>query len=275
MGNFSLRKVRQITAFQETIALDPKHAPAHYSLAQVYFLKNEKELALKYLEKAIDLDNSLNETSRKDSKFENIHRTLEYIELHHKNLQTQVDDQLEKWDKMLGLDDKNDEDVAYDHWLEGEDYRGESKFDEAIVEYQKAISLDPNQADSHFRLGWVYVQQKKLEDAIAPLQKSIALDHAWSNWAHNTLSNIYYYNQKNWQMAIKHYQQLEKNNPDNAEAHFVLARVYSLNNEPQPAIESLQKAIDLDKRLIESSKTDPDFDNIRQTPEYQQLINSY
>ncbi len=49
---------------------------------------------------------------------------------------------------------------------------------------------------------------------------------------------------------------------------------FFLKNELKLAIEYLQKAIDLDKSFIESSKTDPDFDNIRQTPEFQQLIDS-
>ena len=61
----------------------------------------------------------------------------------------------------------------------------------------------------------------------------------------------------------------------NASGYYDLARVYSLKNEHKLAVESLQKAIDLDKSKIEFSKTDPDLDNIRQTPEFQQLIDSY
>ena len=49
---------------------------------------------------------------------------------------------------------------------------------------------------------------------------------------------------------------------------------FFLKNELKLAIEYLQKAIDSDKSLIEFSKIDPDLDNIRQTPEFQQLIDS-
>ena len=95
----------------------------------------------------------------------------------------------------------------------------------------------------------IYLTQDKLDDAITEFQQAIQIGIEIDSA--NTWS---YYN---------------------------LACVYSLKNEQQKALESLQKVIDLDKRFfynstfrIGYSKTDPDFDNIRQTPEYQQLINS-
>ena len=61
-------------------------------------------------------------------------------------------------------------------------------------------------------------------------------------------------------------------NPNYAQAHYHLAHIYSLKNEKEQAIEWLQKAIFLDISWIGASKTDSDFDNIRRSSEFQQLI---
>ena len=96
-----------------------------------------------------------------------------------------------------------------------------------------------NEAETDYNLGNKYASQGKLEDAIAELQQVIQID------------------------------------PNYALAHYNLACIYSLKNEQTPAIEWLQKAIALDEStIIEESKTDSDLDNIRQSAEFQQLINS-
>ena len=48
--------------------------------------------------------------------------------------------------------------------------------------------------------------------------------------------------------------------------------VYSLKNETTQAIGSLQKAFVLDKSVIEESKTESAFDNIRESLEFQHVI---
>ena len=82
-----------------------------------------------------------------------------------------------------------------------------------------------------------------------------------------------YYRQGKYKQAIASYQKAISINPDDADAHYNLARVYVLNNEKALSIESLQKAITLDRRAIEASKTNSEFDNIRESSEFQQLIN--
>ena len=90
----------------------------------------------------------------------------------------------------------------------------------------------------HLLVGTVYRIQGKLDDALSKFKEVVDIDSEYA---------IGYYN---------------------------IAGVYSLKNELKLAIEYLQKAIDLDENLVELPKMTPIFDNIRQTPEYQQLINS-
>ena len=89
------------------------------------------------------------------------------------------------------------------------------------------------------------------------------------------LSGRYYLTQGKLDEALSEFQQVVKVNPKEGYVHYSLVCVYSLKTESKLAIEYLKKTFDLDKSFIEFSKTDPDLENIRQTPEFQQLINSY
>jgi len=46
----------------------------------------------------------------------------------------------------------------------------------------------------------------------------------------------------------------------------------SLRNNKKKSIEFLKKAIDLDKKYIGDAKTEEDFDNIRNSKEFKELI---
>ena len=108
----------------------------------------------------------------------------------------------------------------------------------AIESYNKAIAIKPDFVETHYNLGNTYYNQGKYDLMIATYKTAISID------------------------------------PNDARTHYNLACAYSLKDEKILAIETLQKAITLDRSLIEYSKTDSDFDNIRESPEFQELIKS-
>lgn len=55
-------------------------------------------------------------------------------------------------------------------------------------------------------------------------------------------------------------------------AHYNLACLYAKENKTESAISSLSKAIELDKKYIEMARMDPDFDTIRNTNEFRELV---
>ena len=53
-------------------------------------------------------------------------------------------------------------------------YRRMRKTDDAIKEYEIAVSYDPGLASAHYDLGILYSQQRRHEDALAELKKFLA-----------------------------------------------------------------------------------------------------
>ncbi len=108
---------------------------------------------------------------------------------------------------------------------------------QVISSPQKATAIHPSPANAHNNLGLAYQKLGKLDEAIVQHKRAIAID------------------------------------PNHAQAHYNLARAYALKNEKTLSIEFLQKAITLDRIALEVVQTHSDFDNIRESPEFQQLIN--
>ena len=75
--------------------------------------------------------------------------------------------------------------------------------------------------------------------------------------------------------ALAEFKKVIEIEPKNGWGYYSVSCVYSLKKETKQAVEFLQKAIDLNESFIEYSRGDPDFDNIRPTPEFQQLVDSY
>ena len=150
-------------------------------------------------------------------------------------------------------------------------YQKQEKLEAAIGAFKMAISLDPNLAEAHVNLGNSYGMQGKLDDALAAFKQAIAINPNLVE-VYSHLGYIYSM-QDRLDEAIVQYKQAIAINPDYTTAHYNLACVYSLKNQKTLAIETLRKAIMLDQKYIEMSKTDSDFDNIRESPEFQQLIN--
>ena len=60
---------------------NPNYAQAHYYLAQIYSVKNEKEQAIEWLQKAIVLEAGLMEYSKGDRSLDNIRQSPEFQRL--------------------------------------------------------------------------------------------------------------------------------------------------------------------------------------------------
>ena len=81
-----------------------------------------------------------------------------------------------------------------------------------------------------------------------------------------------YMEMRRYNEALIEYYKIVKREPDNIRAAYNIACIYSLKNDIENALEWVKYIVKLDKEIIERIKSDPDFDNIRKTEDYQRLV---
>lgn len=185
-------------------------------------------------------------------------------------------------------------------------YRKEKKFEQAQVLYEKAITTDPTFFEAYYNLGKVLSELGKKEEALSVLQKALNLNPQDLETYINIgveLSNL-----GRKQEAIKIYEkaleidshsamlysnlgveytalgQLEKAitlhkqalaiNNFYGDGWYNLACAYSLNQQQAKALDALKKAIKIDRENIDYALQDPELVNIKNTQEFNELINN-
>ena len=129
-------------------------------------------------------------------------------------------------------------DVAVAHYNWGMTYANDGNFGQAIMELSLAIEHEPGWVMPFFTLGVVYGNLGELDKAIQAWERATQLD------------------------------------ADFAKAHYNLAVAYSHKAEKGLSIAALREAIRVDKAAISAAKAEPAFDNIRNSPEFQELEKS-
>lgn len=125
--------------------------------------------------------------------------------------------------------------VAVAHYNWGMAYADQGNFAQAITELTLAIRSEPGWVLPFFTLGVIYGNQGELDRAIQAWERATHLD------------------------------------ADFAKAHYNLAVAYSHKAEKTLSIAALREAIRVDAAALTAAKTEPAFDSIRNTPEYQEL----
>ncbi len=123
----------------------------------------------------------------------------------------------------------------------GEFQARNKKLDEAEAAYKKAIELDPKFATAYAGLATLYNQQKRFKEA----QEMSALATKYATAAGGTVSPETLFNQgaiawnsNNFTEAQEKFEAAVKANPNYADAHFMLGKVYiNLGKLPEAATE--------------------------------------
>jgi tetratricopeptide (TPR) repeat protein len=115
------------------------------------------------------------------------------------------------------------------------------QIDEAIAQYQKALQSNPGFAEMHNNLGFCYLQKDRLDDAIAQYQSAVELRPDSANF-HNVLANAFF--QKGQvPEAISEYQKALEIETDFPEAHYNLGYCYAQAGRLEEAIAQYQSAL--------------------------------
>ncbi|MEC7767177.1 MAG: tetratricopeptide repeat protein, partial [Pseudomonadota bacterium] len=100
------------------------------------------------------------------------------------NAQSKLDEAIAAWNKALLIKP----DFAEAHNNIGAAFLSQGKFDEASAAYDKALLIKPDYANAHYNLGITLQELDRLEEAVASYTKAIALKPDYTE-AHYNLGN--------------------------------------------------------------------------------------
>jgi len=126
----------------------------------------------------------------------------------------------------------------------------QKSFNKSVLNYQKAIQLDPGYKIAYNNLGLVYNDMKMFSKAILYYQKAIEIDPDYA-LAYNNLGNIYYY-QKTYDTAIQDYQKAIQFDSTFTSPYYNLGLIYDNLKAYDKAASYYNKVINLDSTDISS-----------------------
>ncbi|HHW42699.1 MAG TPA: tetratricopeptide repeat protein [Desulfotomaculum sp.] len=144
------------------------------------------------------------------------------------------------------------------------------RFDEAVGYFDRALQLDPNCYPALSYKGAALAFKGDYRGAVQLLDRAIALktdcDGAYFNKA-LALELAGKYDQ-----ALDCYDRALAINPRNPWSYYGKASIYGRLKNVGACVENLQKAIDIDPSTREHARTEADFNNVRNAPEFQRLV---
>jgi len=150
---------------------------------------------------------------------------------------------------LAAQDDKN---ALYPYWLGRLDYDA-NHYDDAILNFQKAIQLAPEMAQAYNNLGLCYFRQNRNQLAVGNFQKAIDLDRKTGHpdaWPYLNLA-ITERALDQRSEAESHLREALRLNPNFAVAHFQLGNLLEDAGQTKEAIGEFQSAARLDPHYAE------------------------
>jgi len=130
---------------------------------------------------------------------------------------------------------------AQEYFQKGSNYFREKKYEEAIVEFEKALKIDPNFAEGYYGLGYAYCYKNQSEASLQYFQKAIELSPNYTD-AYNAMGYAYSTLGK-YDESINYYLKTLKIKPDNLDALNGLGYAYASTGKYSDGIDYFKKAI--------------------------------
>ncbi len=161
---------------------------------------------------------------------------------------------------------------AYQLWEQGRRAGAAGNLEAAVALLSQAIAVGPEFAAAYNTLAWLYADKlgTNLAEAEKLARRALALDPDATH-INDTLGWILY-KQGRYAEALTVFEQALAHAPNNAEYFYHGSLAAMKNGQTSQALEYLNRAIALDKRLIQRVETQSEFDAIRFTPAFRSLI---
>jgi tetratricopeptide (TPR) repeat protein len=180
--------------------------------------------------------------------------------------ESRYDEAIASYDKALQLN--ND---LFGAWLgKAKALRRAQHFEQALAAHDKAIQLKPDGYWGWFGRGYTLSDLQRYEEALVAFTQTTQVNpNRHSAWKHRgyILSKLGRYTEA--QMDFAKALALK---PNSSGTHLMMARSYMMQNQVDLALAALQEAIAFDPKHREHAQTEPDFDPIRNDRRFQTLV---
>lgn len=209
--------------FKKAITINDKEPSAYFGLALISQSNHDFQSAMKYYQKAVDLDSKNAEYTNAYEEFKN---NLSADDLAKLTTSDDVDSSV-KYAALISAAEKYFKDKKYSEALSsyenalkinpnnkeallkvGNIYKNDKDLTKSGEYYKKAIDIDDKYTDAWFNLGLVYANTNKLSNAIDCFNKVISIDDKYT-YAYYALGLAYEYEHNN-QKAIDYYKKYIK-----------------------------------------------------------------
>lgn len=129
-------------------------------------------------------------------------------------------------------------------------YSAQDDNEQALVNYEKAVSLDADLTELHAPLGVLYFQKGEVAKAEMHLQKAVAANP--DNAETQFFLGLLRYKQDRNEEAAAAFKRVIALDPNNAEAQYYLGGIYDRLNRDGDAFVSYQKAVQLNPKYTEA-----------------------
>jgi len=195
MSHFNLARLHMnagridsaMLAYRKTIELDPEYVPAYYRMSQIFQMSGDNEEAIIVLEALLKVRPDLKEAQVKI-----------------KNLSTEFEqDQPKVSVQMPARTAKSDQSTDHRYFYnQAIMLTQKQQWREAIVDFEKALSLKPDYLNAIIGLGAMYQNLKEYKSSIDAYKRALTIDPEHSG-THNNLAILYYVVKQN-ELAIVH-----------------------------------------------------------------------
>ncbi len=247
-----------ITALEQAVKLKPGFVAAWNNLSVVYRKLKQPEKALVAINKAIKLQPKnpnlynqkcvvLNSLERYTEAEVAINKAIEIAPraafyINRGNLYQEH----KKWELALSSYDKaiqvnpNDANTYHNR---GVLYQEHKKWELALADYNKTIQINPNNANSYYNRGVIYYKHKKWELALADYNKAIQIN---PNYATAYIGRgVLYKEQKKWELALSDYNKAIQINPNDVYVYGNRGVLYKEQKKWELALADYNKAIQI------------------------------
>jgi tetratricopeptide (TPR) repeat protein len=149
----------------------------------------------------------------------------------------------------------------------------QGRFDEAITHYKDVLRIEPDSARVHNNLGVALAALGRLDEAIAHYQKALSIQPRYAQALLN-LAGAYDMS-GDYDKAISTYGRIAALYPDAYAGYYEIARIYAKLKRAEESVAWLERAVERGFADWKSLKTNSDWDTIRSTPYYTELINRH